>query len=181
MRFRAAVTLCALAAVGFLSTACDTWVGYTVVNNTDQPVTAWILYAECESVTGYRGDYVHERIVGPGETVEVSDITGAVPEQPWCLQVIDQDRKLLLSEPYDETGTRTYTVTRDLRPGATIPRKGDLPKQPWLDDMWEGFREAPLAVGFYLVIVIGFLAGLTYVAFITVRHFYRTYLKKQRV
>jgi hypothetical protein len=183
MRIRRALVVGTIATVGILSTACDGSVAYTVVNQTDRPVTAWILYSECEDVTGYKGDYDYERSVGPGDTVEVSDVTGpgSVPRQPWCLQVVDQDRRLLLSEPYDDTGASTYVVTGDQQPGATIPRKDDLPQQPWLDQTWDGFRDWPIVTAFYWLILLGFSAAVAFGAFITVRYFYRTYFKKQRL
>lgn len=180
MRLRTAIAICALPAIAFLSMACDTFVSYTVVNETHEPVTAWILYRDCSDVTGYRGDYAYERTVPPGQTVEVSDITGPRPRQPWCLQIVDEDRRLLLSRPYDENGPGSYVVTPGLQPSTSIPEKSDLTERPWLDRIWRDFTNEPLYLVFY-IFGIALWAGLAVATFATLRHFYRRYVKKQPV
>jgi hypothetical protein len=149
-----------------LLTACDDFIGYTVINETDEELITWPLEDDCDVVVGHRGDYLDEKVVKPHETYDYSKITG--PVDPKCVQVATKDRRLVLSEPYEEGGT--YTVTEPLQPFSDpIPKKGDLPREP----LSESFEEEPFLVVLTCAVALAFLLGVPVASFMAIRSLYR--------
>lgn len=148
---------------GFLSTACDSFVGYTVRNETSENLTAWVLFDDCSNVVGYRDDYDYEREVQPGDQVEVSEVTGALPDGEWCLQVVDSGRHLVVAEPYvDGSADISIVIREPLSRGPVIPRESDLPERSYSQSFWREFTNQPIMFIFSGLMLIGILIGIGY-------------------
>jgi hypothetical protein len=148
-----------LIALSLLLTACDSFVGYTVTNDTNEDLLAWVFFNDCENVTGYSDEYDYERAVSAGTTTEVSEVEGAVPRGDWCLQVVDADRRLVLAEPYDDEHEVLVVIQEPLSRGPTIPQTSDLPDRPFLGTVWRTFAMQPLSFIFAVVVVVGMVYG----------------------
>lgn len=151
-----------LVAFVLVSTACDSVVAYTVRNNTSEDLTAWVLFDDCERVVGYRDDYDYERDVPAGETAEVSDVTGSLPRGEWCLQVVDSERRIVLSEPYDHLrGSAPDVVIREpITRGQTIPDESTLPTRSFTQSFWREFTIQPVTFIFSGLVLVGMLIGI---------------------
>jgi hypothetical protein len=149
-----------------LLTACDKFIVYTVINETDEELITWPLLDHCDVLVGHKGDYMHEEVVEPRQTHDYVLITGPVSD-PECVQVATKDRRLVLSEPYEYDGT--YTVTEPLQPFSDpIPKKGDLPREP----LSESFQETPWLVILWGAFTLTILVGVPVVGFIAIRFLY---------
>lgn len=148
-----------------LLTACDKFIVYTVINETNEELITWPLLDHCDVLVGHKGDYRHEEVVKPRQTHDYVLVTG--PGEPECVQVATKDRRLVLSEPYEYNGT--YTVTEPLQPFSDpIPREGDLPREP----LSESFHEAPWYVILVGAFTLAILLGVPVVSFIAIRFLY---------
>ena len=150
--------------------ACDAHIAFTVQNETDQPLLAWLLYEDCSVVVGKRGEYHYEDMIEPNGRLEVSDITGTNPPEPSCVQVATMDRRLLVSDAYASGGS--YTVTDATPQGAFIPEEDDLPRQSVRERIGEAWEASPLTVILGLAVVLGVVVALGYAVWFNVRYFY---------
>lgn len=166
MRLGRMALVIALLGLLVLLTACDNFIVYTVVNETDEELITWPLRDHCDVLVGHKGDYMHEEVVEPRHTHDYVLVTG--PGDPECVQVATKDRRLVLSEPYEYNGT--YTVTEPLQPFSDpIPKEGDLPYEP----LSESFQEAPWYVILWGAFVLAILLGIPVASFIAIRFLYR--------
>ena len=173
MRARLAIFVTTAVALTSVLTACDAFADYTVVNRTDEQLLTWALLDDCSVVVRNEDDYLHEEEIQPQETVNYSEVYSPYLPEPGCVQVATKDRRLVLAEPYDYGAT--YTVREPLRPlGERIPEQSELPSESW----GEFFSQLPPILYVQLGLAVGFLAAFVFVAFITIRFFYRYYARK---
>jgi len=157
-----------LVALGMITSGCDGFVAYQVDNETDRELETWILYADCEEIIGKRGEYQYARQLPPHSTVRVSEVTGSLPNTPWCLQVVDSDRQLVLAVPYTDTSGVSVAVREPVVPGPVIPLEEDLPGR----SLGERFSEQPGGILFVLLSIVlglGLLAAVAYAVFVIIR------------
>jgi hypothetical protein len=62
-----------------LFTACDAFVEFTVVNNTNEPLTAWLFYDDCSAVVGEFGQYDYDTEIRPHAAEDIFDARGTEP------------------------------------------------------------------------------------------------------
>ena len=173
MRARLAALVISGLTLAVVLTACDNFATYTVVNDTSEELITWPLLVDCKGVVGNKADYLHEEVIRPFETLHYSEVHGE-PRPSKCVQVVTSDRRLVLSEPYEDGGI--YTVTTPVQPlGDPIPAQDDLPDR----SVSESLRETPPALlvvwGLGLVFGLGVIAAFLFALFLTVRFFYRHY------
>jgi hypothetical protein len=181
MRVKAAALGITGLTLAVVMTACDAVAEYTVVNETDRPlITRALFEGDCQMARGNSADYLPEQQVEPFEAYEFFDIYGAGigSQGVKCVQVLTSDRRIILAAPYEEG--KTYEVKEPVRIiGEPAPEISDLPGQSGPNQILEGIREEPvenaIAIGFFLILIGGTLAGFFYAIFITVRFFYRHY------
>ena len=150
--------LALLIAMGLLYAACDPITGFTVVNDTNQPITSWLMLENCDDVIGNKGEYDHERTIPPGQQVDIFHLGQSATGS--CVQAVTEDRLLILSEPYELD--RIYIVAEPIEPGVFVPLEEDLPAS----SIWEGLSEQPPI--FYIfagLIGFGLLGGLGYAVY----------------
>lgn len=176
MRIRLAALPFAGVGLAVVLTACDNVAEYTVINQTDEQLITWALLENCSVGIGNENDYLREETIAPRERHRYFDVFGA-PAAAECVLVATTERRLVLSEPYEDGGT--YTIKEPLQPfGGPIPEQGDLPGQSWPSHFAERLREHPLATGSWLALVIAVAAAGLFALFITARFFYRYYVRK---
>ena len=150
----------ALAPLTLLSYCSGGVVQFTVVNETDETVLTWGFYEKCEDSPGNQQDYFLTERVPPGESFEYEYGTSSQISAPYpndevrCVQVADERRRLLLSEPYERG--EVYVVTRERRVSEKpLPWPSDLPKQSWHARVAEEVSENPVAYGIFAPFLIG--------------------------
>ena len=158
----AGVLLGVLALLVFLTSSTGgRGVYFTIVNRTDQPLYTWAFYENCGESPGNRQDYFRQVEVPVGETFRYSYDSPGPTDEVKCVQVTDNQRRLVLSERYERSAT--YVVTDptpiDQKPVPTLER---LPSQSWLDQRIEGIRENPGGSTFLAGVFFVFAIALPY-------------------
>jgi hypothetical protein len=150
-----------------LPMACDSFVDYTLVNETGGPLVTWATTDDCSLEITKQEHYFHEEPVGPRETTDYVEIFGPGP-QAKCVQAVDQERRLVFSGAY-EAG-RTYVVGHDAAVGPTVPSREDLKSHGTVNELLEWFETAPVGFVLFWGISLAFLAALLLLVLMGVQH-----------
>lgn len=150
-----------LLAVAVVTSGCDTFVGYTVTNNSSEDLQAWVFFNDCDKIVGYRDEYDYRRDIPAGSTVEVFGATGPLPKGDWCLQVVDSQQRLVMSEPYTNGAYELQlTVADPLTRGPQLPHEDERPKRPLPESLWRQFTIAPVGWIVAAVVMFGIVYGI---------------------
>lgn len=169
------------AALGFMGfctwSLVDSFVSYTVVNNTDQELLTWHMSVDCSELIGHRYDYALEERVPPGKRIVYGDaISGA--SKKGCIQVATTDRRLVFVQRY--TLDAVVVISEPLAPiSDPVPPIEELPAGDW--DVKAFIEETPpLLLGTSVLFGIGtfgmLAAGLVAIG----RPLYRSVLRLTR-
>jgi hypothetical protein len=180
MRIRLAALIGMAFGATLLLAACDNFVEYTIINDTDQELLTWPFFKDCGLAASDPDDYFGDKVVKARDRLDYFRIHGRRVD-PKCVQVMTKDRRLVLVEKYEYGGT--YIVSEPLQPfGDPIPERDDLPDPSLGDSLRTWVEGPPLAVAFNMLLMLfglGFLAAFAFAVFIIVRFFWRHYVGKR--
>jgi hypothetical protein len=152
--WRGLVLLCLVGGASVLA-ACDFFVDYTVINQTDEDLLTFGLYAPCDATQKYRDDYMGPERVPARGSYRYDGVTG---DDVKCAQVTTLDRRLVLSA---KPGLGSVYVIREPLNASNTPEPepGSLPRR----SRWQEFRGSPpivkLGVGFVAFAFLTAIAG----------------------
>ena len=114
--------------LGFFFYSFGDWiVSYTVVNNTDQSLLTWFMNRDCSQEGGSRYNGPAKEVL-PTERLDYDHIRGRF--EGGCIQVATVDRRVVLSQPYEEGAL--VVVSEPLAPiFGPIPPDAQLPGEPF--------------------------------------------------
>jgi hypothetical protein len=167
---RARVFAMMVIVAGIISAACDSFVDYTLVNETGGPLVTWATTDDCSLEITRQEHYFGEEAVGPGETIAYVEIFGPGP-QAKCVQAVDQERRLVFAGAY-EAG-RTYVVGQDAPVGPRVPSREDLKSHGTVNEVLEWFETAPVGFVLFWGMDLAFLAALLLLALMGAQHAWR--------
>jgi hypothetical protein len=143
-------------AVGLLASSCESFVTYSVINNTDRHLLMWTSVPACGDSIGERQDYGRTEVVPPRQTFDHFSNVGSGP-YPRCVYIATTDRRVVAAERYRED--MILTIDEPLIPGAPFPERNDLPTKSYWEEAKESLDD-PVFVGAW---VLMFLVSLTIV------------------
>lgn len=160
--------------------ACDNFADYSVRNETDEILLTWLLLGTCDSTSADQEDFLPEILVAPHETVAYSS-SYSPGRDATCIQVATSDRRLVLSDKYQDG--KTYIVRAPLRPAADpVPERGQLAKESWGETMreeWPLILGAGIGLVLFLGLAVGLAAGIVVALLVVVRHFWHFYVSRR--
>jgi hypothetical protein len=147
---RVFLALAPLSLFALLLSACDTFIDYTVVNESDLTLLTRASDESCGHDV-YDGDVTDEDHVPARDTLGYSFTTGVFDAK--CVQVYTEAGELVLAESYRYNGTPTQPTIIGL-----TQTSDNLPRQNWFDGTWDTVVDYPVATLFLLLVLGTFLA-----------------------
>jgi hypothetical protein len=155
-----------------VSSACDSWVNYTVVNRSQQDLLTWAVSKRCHEPATTRQDFTETARVPAGETYQYDGRTGKTPR---CVQVATIDRRLVVEEPH--IYGMTVAVEDPVRPfGEPIPQPEDLASKSLASNFREASPADKLVFITAAILCLSLVAGAGILAFRLLRGLARRHL-----
>ncbi len=177
-RIGVGLLLMVVLATGLVATACDYGIKYRVVNETDETLLTWPSWNDCDELVGNDHDWLDEESVQPRETYHYHHLWGGGlgASGPGCVLIVTKDRRLVMAEPYQYQAV--YNVRGPLQAiGDPLPQREDLPEHDWPGLIQHAYQLV-VRVSTSPIVAAALAAGFLVAIFITVRFFYRYYVKK---
>ncbi len=165
---RAAVL--ATVVLALATTACDTFLDYTVVNETNQSLLTWPIYhANCDTAEARQQLDVAQ--IGPYETFDYSSATRA--DDPDCIVVATLDKRPVLIAEYGYADR--YVVSDPVNPtGESLPELAEPTDPRGWDLFFDLFTDThPIAAAIWAMFFLGLLGGISYVIVYSAIQLYR--------
>lgn len=149
----------ALLGVGsMLLVACDTFVDFSVVNDSSLELVVRVSEEPCGDSSLNKNDILVEGRVSAFRKFEYGDVTGSFDGR--CVQIYTEDGDLVLAEEYEYSAS--YRVPARPLVIGHVEKTESLPNQGW----WDGTKEEWSRHGVELLLLIGsalfFTAGIAY-------------------
>jgi hypothetical protein len=112
----------------FVSAIGEAFVGYTVVNQSEQAVITWYQEDDCDDPIRYKEDLVSlagEVRVPPGQSIEYSSTT----QTTGCIRVVSEERLPLVTQKYSDDAVVTISEISPLS-NDRVPLASELPEEP---------------------------------------------------
>jgi hypothetical protein len=164
---RIIMVLAALLTIGALLSACESFVQYTVVNNTGEDLVTWPGTHSCDAAVGTRDDYLASEVVHAHERHDYFANVGASGPNMSCVYVATADRRVVDAEPYVFDGV--FTVNEPLNAGTVFPDRNDLPHKSYVDKLRDMTPQGWAMFVFGTISAVAVLAGIGVAGFQLVR------------